>query len=61
MPGTVIILMVVIMAGGAPQQIKWSETYDSMRACQAAKAQVAAKYKRQHPDAELRKVECMKS
>lgn len=57
----IIIIMTVMLAGGAPQQVKWSETYDSMRACEAAKPQVEAKYKREHPDAEIRKVECMKS
>lgn len=55
---TAVILMIV-MVGGATQEIKSGETYPTMRACEAAKAAVVQKYEREHPDAKVESAECM--
>jgi hypothetical protein len=57
---TIVILMTVMM-GGTPQQIKMSETYQTMAACEAAMARVEQRYKQEHPDAKIEKMECTKS
>lgn len=57
---TIVILMTVMM-GGTPQEIKMSETYETMAACEAAKARVERRFMQQHPDARIEKVECTKS
>jgi hypothetical protein len=58
MTGKIIILMTVIMAGGAPQDIRSSQTFDTMTACEAAKTRVASSYERSHPNARVTKVAC---
>ena len=58
---TIVILMTVMMSGGAVQQVKSSETYPTMEACEAAKAGVEEQYKREHPGAKVQKAECTKS
>jgi hypothetical protein len=56
-----IIIMTVVLAGGAPQEIKASQTFETMEACEAAKARVANSYKRAHPNARVQKVACTAS
>ena len=61
MTAKIVILITVMMAGGAPQEFRSSQTFNSMEACEAAKARVEQSYKRQHPDAKVQKVECKAS
>lgn len=54
-----IILVAVTMASGTTQEIKLGETYPTMDACEAAKADATARYGRAHPDAKIQKAECI--
>jgi hypothetical protein len=55
------VILVTVMMGGSPQEIKMAETYQTMAACEAAMARVEQRYKQEHPDAKVGKVECTKS
>lgn len=59
--GVVVLFITVMMASGATQEIKSGQTYPTMRACEAAKAAVAQRYEREHPDVKVQKAECKAS
>lgn len=58
--GNVLIILYVAMAGGPTQEIRLNQTFASIDACKAAIAGAMDRYKREHPDAEV-KGECRES
>lgn len=54
-----IILLHLIMASGATQEVKLPEPYATMAVCEAAKADAAKKYSEEHPDTKVEKAECI--
>lgn len=53
-----IILLAVVMASGATEEVRLEVRYDSMSACEAAMSEAEQAFKREHPDVRVEKVEC---
>lgn len=52
------ILITVLLASGATEEIRLETMYETRSACEAAIAEVEKKYKEEHKDVRVERVEC---